>query len=193
MKPLFPPWSNTVFRIGLGALASALVGIPALAMIAVRTPYATGEDEAVDQPVEFDHRHHARDDGVACLYCHSGADHAPYAGVPPTALCMGCHGQIWPESERLAPVRKSYFQDEPIRWARVHKLPDFVYFHHGAHVSRGVPCASCHGRVDLMARVYQVRPLTMAWCLDCHRAPLAKVPGVAPDVAPPMDCTGCHR
>jgi hypothetical protein len=172
-------------------LVVALVvgGCPVVLMGAVRTDWMTGRGRAVEQPVAFDHRHHVRDDGIPCLYCHSGAERSAWAGIPPTDLCLGCHAQIWSSSPELAPVFASASKDEPIAWQRVHRLPDFVYFNHAAHVDRGVGCASCHGAVDQMARVYQVAPLTMGWCLDCHRDPGPDLQGTAP----PTDCSGCHR
>ncbi|MBI4508122.1 MAG: cytochrome c3 family protein [Deltaproteobacteria bacterium] len=148
-----------------------VVGIPTALIIYVRTPYVTGQFFPVDQPVEFDHRHHVQDDGIECRYCHFDAERSAVAGIPPTEVCMGCHGQIWNNSPVLEPVRRSHFSDRPIPWNRVHDLPDFVYFDHSIHVNKGVGCVTCHGRVDQMVRVYQVAPLTMGWCLDCHRSP----------------------
>ncbi|MDF2693046.1 MAG: Molybdopterin oxidoreductase subunitprotein, partial [Labilithrix sp.] len=121
--------------------------------------------------VKFDHRHHARDDGITCEYCHGGAAKTPFAGIPPTSVCMNCHAQVWTTSPELSRVRRSFFEDEPIRWQRVNRLPDFVFFDHSAHVSHGVGCVTCHGRVDQMGQVYAAQPLTMRWCLDCHREP----------------------
>ena len=217
MRPLFQPSSDTLLRVSLFAGASIAVAVPIAMMLWVRTPYVTREDDPVDQPVAFDHRHHVRDDGIDCLYCHYEATRSPYAGVPPTAVCMNCHAQVWQESRRLEPVRASWFDDRPIRWQRVHQLPGFVYFDHSAHVSHGVGCVECHGRVDTMGRVYAVAPLTMQWCLDCHRDP---DPHLRPEseitdmewrparsrreigaeihaqlhVAPPVEsCSGCHR
>jgi hypothetical protein len=137
----------------------------------VRTPYHQKREYPLDQPVQFDHRHHVRDDGIDCMYCHGGARKSAYAGIPSAELCMGCHAQVWPESVQLEPVRRSYFSGEPLRWHRVHDLPDYVYFDHSIHVNKGIGCVSCHGRVDRMALVYQQAPLSMGWCLDCHRAP----------------------
>ena len=74
---------------------------------------------------------------------------------------MGCHGQVWNDSVLLEPVRRSYFNGQPIAWNRVHDLPDFVYFDHSIHLAKGVPCVTCHGRVDQMPRVYKVAPMTM--------------------------------
>ena len=84
---------------------------------------------------------------------------------------MNCHSQIWTSSPELSAVRHSYFADEPIRWQRVNRLPDFVFFNHSAHVSHGVGCVTCHGQVDKMPLMYQAQSLLMEWCLDCHRAP----------------------
>src|SRR4051812_19524135 len=175
MNPLFPRWFDHVVRPALLVGGVTALAIPAVLIGWVRTPYVTGQFNPRDQPVQFDHRHHVRDDGIRCEYCHYTAARAPVAGVPPTALCMNCHSQVWNDSPLLAPVRRSYFTGEPLRWLRVHSLPDHVYFDHSAHVTRGVGCVSCHGRVDRMAQVYQVAPLTMEWCLDCHRDPDARL------------------
>jgi hypothetical protein len=93
------------------------------------------------------------------------------AGIPPTETCMTCHSQIWVDSQFLAPVRESLRTNTPIRWNRVHDLPDYVYFNHGIHVQKGVGCVECHGRVDLMPLTWKDKPLTMEWCLECHRHP----------------------
>lgn len=161
-------------------------------MLFVRTAYGTHEAEALEQPVEFDHRHHVRDDGIECLYCHADAETSAHAGIPPTSLCMGCHNQVWGQSKLLAPVRESALHDTPIAWKRVNALPDFVYFHHGVHVSAGIACERCHGDVKNMARVYRAAPLTMEWCLDCHRHPPGRPdPGHA--LTALTTCTACHR
>lgn len=218
MTPLFPPWANSATWLVLAMGLAGIVGLPLALWVWVRTPYVTGERQPRAQPVEFDHRHHVRDDGIGCLYCHADAERSPFAGVPPTELCMGCHGQIWNESPLLEPVRRSFFSGLPIPWRRVHALPDFVFFDHHVHVRRGVGCVSCHGQVDRMARVYQVAPLTMAWCLECHREPerFLQPPETVADptwrapagearvalgrdvrarlgVNPPTTCTACHR
>ncbi|MEZ4233969.1 MAG: cytochrome c3 family protein [Polyangiaceae bacterium] len=211
MTPPLPRWSNTVVRTACALLPLAALGLGVLLILGARSPLYTGEGHSVDQPVEFDHRHHVRDDGIDCRYCHFDAWRSPKAGVPSTSLCMGCHAQIHTDSPQLEPVRRSYFEDEPIRWVRVNALPDFVFFDHSVHVSAGVGCESCHGRVDQMARVRQAKPLTMGFCLDCHRNPAPSIrpasevtkmgyepdeAGVSPsldDVNPPTHCSGCHR
>lgn len=170
MAALFPSWTNTAFPLVLvSAVAAALGGLVGL-MVYVRTPWNTQQFQAVDQPIQFDHRHHVIDDEIPCLYCHRGAEVSSWAEVPSTDVCMGCHAQIWSDSPLLEPVRRSYFSDQPLRWNAVHRLPDFVYFSHAVHVRRGLGCVACHGHVEEMARVYEVAPLTMSWCLDCHRA-----------------------
>jgi hypothetical protein len=171
MAALFPPWANTATHVVLLVLVVGGVAAVAAPMIYARTPFATGAGDPVVQPIQFDHRHHVRDDGIDCLYCHDGAVRGPLAGVPAADRCMGCHAQIWNDAPVLAPLRDSVATGAPIRWQRVHALPDFVYFEHAVHTRRGVGCVTCHGRVDEMAAVVQVAPLTMAWCLDCHRDP----------------------
>jgi hypothetical protein len=168
---LFPSYANQLLWLAIGAFGAAVVGVPALMIAWARTGYATGQRQPLEQPVKFDHRHHARDDGITCVYCHKGAFEGAFAGVPPTSRCMNCHAQVWTTSPELSAVRHSWFADEPIRWQRVNRLPDFVFFNHSAHVNHGVGCVTCHGRVDLMAQVYAAQPLTMRWCLECHRDP----------------------
>jgi predicted CXXCH cytochrome family protein len=192
MPAPFPRWANRAYGLGLASVAVGASTLLIAPMVYIRTPYGTHQFTTVEQPVEFDHRHHVRDDGIACLYCHSGAESQANAGIPSTALCMGCHGQIWPRSELLAPVRESYFSGTPISWKRVYALPDFVYFHHGVHVRGGIDCARCHGQVQDMARVYRVPPLTMAWCLDCHRDPPGAV-NHGYDLTSLTTCSACHR
>jgi hypothetical protein len=84
---------------------------------------------------------------------------------------MNCHSQIWADSPYLEPVRESYRTGKPIEWTRVHDLPDYVYFNHSIHVSKGVGCSSCHGNVSEMPLMYQFSSLQMEWCLTCHRNP----------------------
>lgn len=204
---------RAVLALGLGVFG----GAPVFLMVWVRTPLVRNEHKPYTQPVEFDHRHHVVEDGIDCLFCHGAAERSPHAGIPATSLCMNCHGQVWNETTLLEPVRRSFYDDVPLRWVRVYQLPEFVYFNHAIHVNRGVGCVTCHGRVDLMARVYRVPSLTMNWCLDCHRRPedflrppeevtnMTWVPDRPQDevgrelvdklgVHPPVTtCSGCHR
>lgn len=175
MAGRFPPWSNAALAIAGISLVlggSAVVAVP---MIYVRLPAATDQNRAPEQPIPFDHRHHATRDQIDCLYCHHLALTEAKADVPTTERCMGCHQQIWTDSPMLTPLRLSFASGLPIKWQKVHNLPGFVYFNHAAHVHQGVACFTCHGRVDQMARVVQEASLLMKWCLDCHRAPEANL------------------
>src|SRR4051812_20061518 len=212
MAGLFPPWSDALLRGVLLAFAGGAIIALSVLMLYVRTPYNDQRAYAVEQPVQFDHRHHVRDDGIDCRYCHTTVDRSATAGIPATELCMGCHAQIWNQSEKLAPVRASFFDDAPIRWNRVHDLPDFVYFNHSVHVHAGVVCAQCHGDVASMPLVAKVQSFSMGFCLDCHRNPEARVPnyhlrtrhvtstgdvlasaGAPVEDNPLLTCSACHR
>ena len=105
---------------------------------------------------------------------------------------MGCHGQVWPESPKLARVRESWETGQAISWVRVNAVPDYVYFHHGVHVRHGIQCARCHGDVQNMARVYRVHDLSMGFCLDCHRSP-PDLPATGRRITPLTTCSACHR
>jgi hypothetical protein len=213
---LYPRWANAALRLALAALVLSIAAVPTFFIAWARTPYATGAANPVAQPVLFDHRHHTRDDGIDCRYCHQGADRSAYAGLPATELCMNCHEQVWPRAPAVAPVRSSFFRGTPIVWTRVFNVPDFVFFNPAAHVRRNVGCVSCHGRVDLMGQVYMPEAMTMRWCLDCHRTPEKALrpsnritdmewapSGAERDIGlaikaekhidPPTHCSGCHR
>ena len=137
----------------------------------VRSPYATDQYIAREQPVPFSHQHHVAGLGIDCRYCHTSVETSNFAGIPPTQTCMNCHSQIWTNAAMLELVRASFASGRPIVWSRVHRLPDFVHFNHSIHVAKGIGCATCHGRIDKMALTLQASPLTMQWCLNCHRNP----------------------
>lgn len=190
---LFPRWTNAVYATALVAIGVTVVVAICAPMILMRTPYATDQGDSIVQPVQFDHRHHVRDDGIDCLYCHPNAEREASAGLPPTELCMGCHGQVWPDSPQLAPVRASWETGTAIGWRRVNDVPDHVYFHHGVHVrGGGIPCARCHGAIEDMPRVERATPLTMGWCLDCHRHP-PNQPDRGRAITALTTCSACHR
>lgn len=216
---LFPKWTNglrVLVAIGLGLGVVYVGGIVTFGF----SPYATDVGYMPTQPVPYSHKIHAGTLGIDCRYCHNTVEHAAKAAIPPTMRCIGCHKSVLPESTNLTPVYASYNNGTPIEWLRVHDLPDYAYFNHSAHVTRGIGCVTCHGRVDKMEVVHQVQPLSMNWCLDCHRAPekfLRPVEEVTnmewdPLVAlgktqlelghelreqyginPSMDCSTCHR
>ncbi|MBS7456400.1 cytochrome c3 family protein [Coralloluteibacterium stylophorae] len=152
----------------LGGVGGVVVAALAWKATTAR-PYAQGEP--VVQPVPFSHKHHVADDGIDCRYCHTGVETDAFAGMPPLSTCMTCHSQLYTDEPVLAPLIAAWTEDTPLPWRRVHDLPDFVYFDHSAHVTHGVGCSSCHGRVDRMPLTWRAAPLTMEWCLDCHRRP----------------------
>ncbi|MEX1311004.1 MAG: cytochrome c3 family protein [Candidatus Sulfomarinibacteraceae bacterium] len=135
------------------------------------SPKATDVGYMPTQPVPYSHALHVGQLGMDCRYCHTGVEQTAHASVPPTQTCMNCHSKVRANSEKLIPVRESYATGMPVEWIRIHDLPDYVYFNHSAHVRRGVGCVSCHGRIDTMEVVYQAEPLSMGWCLECHRNP----------------------
>ncbi len=136
-----------------------------------RSPYVTQQGVQLEQPVPFSHQHHVAGLGIDCRYCHTSVEESSFAGIPPIATCMNCHSQIWTEAPLLEPIREAYRSGIPVRWERVHRLADFVQFNHSIHVSKGIGCASCHGEVQKMQLTYQSSPMTMQWCLECHRKP----------------------
>ena len=171
MPALFPRWTNTVARGSLLAIVVIASLVPLALMVWVRTSFATGEHARIVQPIPFDHRIHAHALRIDCAYCHATIATAASAGIPPTAACVGCHNKALMASATFAPVRASLSSSKPIAWQRVNALPDFVFFNHSIHVTKGVGCETCHGRVDQMAQVAQATPLSMGWCVSCHRDP----------------------
>ncbi|MEW6367557.1 MAG: cytochrome c3 family protein [Acidobacteriota bacterium] len=212
---LFPRWTNSVRPLVGAALVITPAYIVALFYFGA-SPRTTDVGYEPRQPVPYSHALHAGDLGIDCRYCHSTVEVAARAAIPPTQTCMNCHSRIRAQSAKLIPVRESYATGMPIEWVRVHDLPDFVYFNHSAHVRRGVGCVSCHGRIDKMEVVYQAEPLSMGWCLSCHRDPekrlrpqeyvtrmdwvpfedqtaLGKRLREANNINPSVDCSTCHR
>src|SRR5438067_2319631 len=155
-----------------------------------------------EQPIAFPHKVHAGDNKIPCLYCHYAARTSRHAGIPPASVCMNCHTLVEKQTVEIEKLKEAVQQERPIRWVKVHNLPDFVYFNHSQHVTSGVACQRCHGPVETMDRVRQVSPLTMGWCLDCHREhagipdggmsrSLRTLSGKAKPV-PGLDCASCH-
>jgi len=168
------------------------------------------------QPVDYSHKLHAGDLGIDCRYCHTSVEVSAKALVPPTETCMNCHTLLGTDKATLEPVRASWTENKSLEWVRVHDLPDYAYFNHSAHINVGIGCESCHGNIATMAKVEQKKPLSMGWCLGCHRAPekyirpldqVTKMNWQPPDnqieiakkiieeknITPPTDCSGCHR
>ena len=139
-----------------------------------------------EQPIAFSHKVHAGENGVDCNYCHSSARKSKHSGIPSANVCMNCHtyineGKITGTTEiakiydavGFDPNTRSYiegYEQKPIKWVRIHNLPDLSYFNHSQHVVAGkIECQTCHGPIEEMDVVYQHAELTMGWCVDCHR------------------------
>lgn len=199
------------------SLAGALLGGIVLIFIVwyYFSPEYTDVGYAPEQPVPYSHQVHVGELGIDCQYCHTNVEFSEEANVPATQTCMNCHGQIQTESLALLPVRESWATGYPIEWVKVTFLPDYVHFSHAAHVNNGVGCETCHGRVDRMEVVEQVEPISMGWCLDCHRQPelylrpddqVTEMNYAHPSdfvernlrrieeegIQPPTDCSACH-
>ncbi len=187
---VFPKWANYLLPAMILAGVGAATYLPVLVGLAA-APETTDVGYAPKQPIEFSHAVHAGQLGMDCRYCHNTVEDAGFAAIPPTQTCMNCHGQseleggvtggpaILYDSQKLALLHEKHAQGLPVEWVKVHDLPDYAYFNHAAHVNKGVGCVTCHGQVDKMGggedgsmdRMYRFAPLSMAWCLDCHREP----------------------
>jgi hypothetical protein len=171
MAQTFHPSTNTLSRVSLYG-AVFIVGLLGYAVYEVnQSPYLTGANVALQQPVPFSHKHHVTELGIDCRYCHTSVEKSSFAGVPPQHTCMSCHSQIWTNAAMLAPVRAGYQANRSLEWARVNALPDFAYFDHSIHVNKGVGCTTCHGPIGEMPLTWRAHSLYMRWCLDCHRHP----------------------
>lgn len=171
MAQLFHRSTNTLSKVSIFGILFLLAGGLLFLWAYNRSAYMTNVEVAREQPVQFTHEHHVTGLGIDCRYCHTTVEKSSFAGIPPTETCMSCHSQIWTNAEILAPIRDSYKTGIPIKWTRVHDLPDFVYFNHSVHIAKGIGCESCHGRVDKMPLMWQANPMQMEWCLNCHRNP----------------------
>ena len=217
MAQIFPRWTNLLhFVAGAGAAFAVLSGVGFFWYYG--SPKYTDVGYRPKQPVPYSHRLHAGQMGMDCRYCHVNVERAAVASVPPTQVCMNCHTTVLPQSEKLTLLRDTFAAGKPLEWVRVHKIPDYAYFDHAAHLRAGVGCASCHGRVDQMEEVQLVQPLSMGWCLECHRNPdphlrdtssvsVTQMDWVPPanqleiaaklkqekNIQPPEDCSACHR
>jgi hypothetical protein len=217
MSNIFPKSANrlplqiVIYLCVLGGIATAGANY-------YMTPKYTRVGYAPVQPVPYSHALHVGQLGLDCRYCHSNVDKSGYANLPTSQTCMNCHNQVKKDSPLLAVVRNSYETGDPVPWVKVHELPDFAYFNHSIHVNRGVSCVECHGKINEMEVVTHVQPLSMGFCLDCHRNPAAHVrqpvdvynlnsdtiaakAGMPAgekfvhdwNIKPPQSCTGCHR
>ena len=227
MTELFPKWTNKLPAI---ATVLAVLGAPSVVFLIwyYFSPWNTDVGYQPEQPVPYSHKLHAGLFGMDCRYCHQNVEKGPHATIPSSQTCMNCHSLIKTESPLLEPVRESWkaavLGDDklPVPWVKVHLLPDYAYFDHSAHVNvspeAGIGCSSCHGRVDQMEIVRQTQPLSMGWCLECHRnpekhlRPISEITNMAYEhsepvakqllsaaaaagrpINPPTHCSACHR
>jgi len=142
----------------------------------------SGPPAPPQQPVPFSHKVHAGDNRIGCLMCHVYAERSPVAGVPSMARCAGCHRFVGQDKPAVQQVMQASTEGKPIEWLQIYRLPDHVFFTHERHLAVGLVCTSCHGEVAAMEVMTQVSPLTMGWCVDCHRSRQA-----------PIDCLTCHK
>lgn len=217
MANIFPKWSNTapikIVICLLLAVGTVVAGV---------TYYATPKYLRVGyqpiQPVAFEHSLHVDQLGMDCRYCHTFVDRSEHSNIPAASTCMNCHSLVKKDSPKLEPIRNSYESGMPVPWVKIHKTPDYVYFNHSVHINRGISCVHCHGQINEMEEVYQSKPLSMAFCLDCHRNPehfIRPIDEVTNlnfkydsreeqieqgtkfvhdwKVNPPQSCSGCHR
>jgi len=211
---VFPKWVNRLplyFLLGGGALFSGIVFV----FWYWFSPKHLEVGYMPTQPIPYSHRLHVSELGLDCRYCHTNVETAAHANIPTTETCMNCHSQIKVDSPHIKKIKQSLDSGVPIQWVKVHKLPDYVYFNHSRHINAGISCVSCHGRVDQMEVVHQAKPLSMSWCLECHRAPenhlrpaayVFKLDWKSPNqkemgtrikeahsIRPGEDCSTCHR
>jgi len=193
-------------KAGVGAAAVVLLAVLMFFAVSSWSRQRAVAKPSV-QPINFPHTVHVQTYKIDCQYCHSDARRSEYAGIPSVERCMGCHkiaGADLPEIKKLAEFAA---KQQSIPWARVYKLPEFTYFPHKAHIRAEVRCQTCHGPVETMTTVAATTgpslvtdmlnlaglrpsppPLTMGWCIDCHREQNATKGTHAP-----LDCVTCHH
>lgn len=219
---LFPKWTNKVpafLALGAGSAGLFVVFVVSFWF----SPRNTDVGYQPYQPIPYSHKLHAGSLGMDCRYCHRNVELGATASIPDADTCYGCHKNVKTDSISLQPLRDAFAEGSdgnvPIEWVKVHLLPQFAYFNHAVHVRANVGCASCHGRVDQMEIVRQVEPLSMGWCLECHRDPSEHIRpldvavtkmdwepteasiaaaknlliGDDPALNPPVHCSACHR
>ncbi len=174
MSDIFPKWTNRLPGQVVAGLC-LVVGAGVVGVTYYFTPKYTRVGYQPVQPVAFSHAIHSGQLGLDCRYCHSAVEKSWFSNVPSASVCMNCHNQVLKDDPQLALVRESHQSGAALPWVQVHKLPDYVYFNHSVHVNRGVSCVECHGPVHRMDEVYHAKPLSMAFCLECHRNPAEKI------------------
>lgn len=195
-------------KAGVGALGAALLAVLVFMAVSAWTRQ-TATAAPSPQPINFPHNTHAGTFKIDCQYCHADARRADYAGLPSVTRCMGCHRITAADRPEIKKLTEYFTRGEPIPWVRVYKLPEFTYFPHKPHIRAEVKCQVCHGEVEKMTTVAARTgprltndllnlvglkpappPLSMGWCIACHKQENAKRPKV---VKAPLDCVACHH
>jgi len=181
--------------IGPARLTNWRTGVSVLALMMLMGCEPTNQGYQPTQPIAYSHAVHAGVLKIPCQYCHIGAERGKHAGIPPASTCMNCHTQVLKDHDEVKKVKAAMDSDKPIEWVRVHRVPDHVYFNHSAHLAGGVKCQDCHGPVQAMGRVEQWAPLTMGWCLSCHRTGGKghETDGLQRVDSHLTDCVTCHH
>lgn len=195
MPQLFRPGSNHFAYFSLSALLVFISLIAVSAYAYLQSSQYNGVGVFHEQPIPFSHKHHVKGLGLDCRFCHSAVEKSSTAGMPSTEVCMSCHSQVFKGNLLFSPLRKSLSQNTPIKWNRVHVLPDHVFFNHSIHVNKGISCLNCHGEVENMPLVKKTVPLTMKWCLECHNNPekFISKDKLHVDRTRLNNCYECHR
>jgi cytochrome c7-like protein len=193
-------------KAGVGALGVVLLAVLVfLALSSWSRQPVTATPPA--QPINFPHSVHVQTYKMDCKYCHADARRSDYAGLPSVTRCMGCHKIVAADRPEIKKLSEYLAKGEPIPWTRVFKVPEFTYFPHKPHVRAGVECKTCHGAVETMTTVAAstgprlgndllnlvgmhppAPPLTMGWCIECHRTQNA-----TRGLHAPLDCVTCHH
>ena len=217
MSNIFPKSANKL-PLQIIVYLVVLGGVLTAGATYYMTPKYTRVGYAPVQPVPYSHALHAGQLGIDCRYCHSNIEKSGVANLPTAQTCMNCHNQVKKDSPLLAPVRHSFETGEPVPWVKIHQTPDYVYFNHSIHVNRGISCVECHGKINEMDVVAHAKPLSMGFCIDCHRDPASHVREKGDifnldsktiadksgfeaahkfltdrNIKPPQSCSGCHR
>ena len=188
---IFPRSSNAIARASM-ALTLFVVGGLFWGLVQIeRSPYITYAGVRKSQPVPFSHQHHVTGLGIDCRYCHTSVEQSSFAGIPPTKTCINCHAQIWTNAAYLEPVRESFRTGRSIEWTRVNQLPNYVYFNHSIHVSKGVGCNTCHGPgkqvgpdyKSITDHTHHAVSSAGSQCINCHMPNGLGQPGQTPPLA----------
>jgi len=193
-------------RAGVGALGFALLAILVFLVVSSWSQQPAAARPST-QPINFPHNTHVQQYKIDCQYCHADARRSEYAGLPSVTRCLGCHKITAADRPEIKKLAEYAVKNEPVPWVRVYKLPEFTYFPHKAHIRAEIKCQTCHGPVETMttvgARTGQqlgndllnlvglrpaAPPLTMGWCVECHRRQNATRATHAP-----LDCVTCHH